>query len=145
MFILLHALTAAVLLAWLCTWLLPTTSAWVQCVLLLPACLPLWGLRQGRRLWPPGPAWQLAWTGQAWHLLLPGLSPPQPALQAVQVALDLGSWMLVHTVSDQGRHRWHGASAGQAGAAWHGLRVALRAHAGAGAHARLIARGTGDV
>lgn len=129
--VLLHGITAATLAGWLhAVWFAHDPgSAWVT-LLLVPALCAL-GTWQARRLWPPGPAGALSWSGQAWLWTAPGRDQPEPPLQALIVALDWGHWMLLRAVCHDGRHRWWGASATQAGAAWHGLRVALRAHAGA--------------
>jgi hypothetical protein len=79
-----------------------------------------------RRALPEGPA-RLCWDGAAWQCRTDRLVP----LRRVVVALDLGSWMLLHVVpTDGSQPRWLVASAAGVGAAWHGLRVALRAHAG---------------
>ena len=103
-----------------------------------------WQLLAGSRLPPPtGTAQPVAATGQ------PLSGAPQP-LRRVVVSLDLGGWLLLHLLpanananakanvngaGQAGRGVWRVASARGAGAAWHGLRVALLAHAGAAAPA----------
>jgi hypothetical protein len=47
------------------------------------------------------------------------------------VALDLGAWVLLRLHLAGGGVGWRVASATSAQASWHGLRVALAAHAGA--------------
>jgi len=92
------------------------------------------GFWMARRALPAAPAW-LCWDGAAWQLgdagrsewCHDGLLP----LQRVVVSLDLGAWMLLQLLPTGGEPlRWRVVSARSAGAAWHGLRVALQAHAG---------------
>ena len=72
----------------------------------------------GRLRWD-GQAWSRADGAQAWPLL------------RLVVALDLGIWVLLQLQTAGGRRLWCVASAASAQAQWHGLRVALAAHAGA--------------
>ena len=79
----------------------------------------------------PGGSSRLSWDGAVWlwrgERLDEGLAP----LQRVVVSLDLGAWVLLQLVPAGGSPpRWQVASARGVGAAWHGLRVALQAHAG---------------
>ena len=79
-----------------------------------------------RRALPAEPA-QLCWDGTAWQLRTDALRP----LGQVVVAMDLGAWVLLQLRPAQGRaSHWRVVGARGAGAAWHGLRVALQAHAG---------------
>ncbi len=124
---LLHASAGALLATWLALhaeWPL-ATPAWL-CVLAAAAVLAAIGLRLARRALPPSPG-RLRWDGQAWHSV--GAVAEQP-LQRLVVALDLGTWVLLQLHPVAGRVRWRVASASSAQAAWHGLRVALAAHAG---------------
>jgi hypothetical protein len=92
----------------------------------LAAALACWaGLRWARRILPPDPP-VLRWNGQHWQLL------PDVDLARLQVQLDVGAWLLLHwRCAADGRTGWGVARPAAAGAHWHGLRVALRAHAGA--------------
>jgi len=88
------------------------------------------GVCLARRALPGGSSW-LNWDGAVWHWRGErpdeGLAP----LQRVVVALDLNAWVLLQLVPAGGSPpRWQVASARGVGAAWHGLRVALQAHAG---------------
>ena len=88
------------------------------------------GVCLARRALPGGSSW-LSWDGAVWQWR--GERPDEglPPLQRVVVALDLGAWVLLQLVPAGGRPpRWQVASAHGVGAAWHGLRVALQAHAG---------------
>ena len=76
----------------------------------------------------PADAGRLCWDGQVWHWRG---SIDRP-LARLEVTLDLGMWVLLRLhPADGGRPLWRVASRRGAGAAWHGLRVALMAHAGA--------------
>ena len=88
------------------------------------------GVCLARRVLPGGSS-RLGWDGAVW--LWRGERPDQGLvpLQRVVVSLDLGAWMLLQLVPACGLStRWRVASARRAGPAWHGLRVALQAHAG---------------
>jgi hypothetical protein len=79
-----------------------------------------------RRALPAEPA-QLCWDGTAWQLRTDALRP----LGQVVVAMELGAWVLLQLRPAPGRaSHWRVAAARDAGASWHGLRVALQAHAG---------------
>ena len=83
----------------------------------------------------PGSALSLDWTGQRWLLVEPGVGLARQAdstapLCAVVVALDLGTWQLLHLQNDAGRWRWQVVRAACVGPDWHGLQLALRFHAG---------------
>lgn len=75
-----------------------------------------------RRLLPVAPG-RLRWTGTQW------LADDGTAVQ-VDLQLDAGAWLLLRLTSPGRRTRWAVARAGQAGGAWHGLRLALQTHAG---------------
>ena len=147
---LLHAGAGAALAAWALAHA-ATLSAAVAPAEFWPAvvggasAMALLGWVLARRALPASPA-RLRWDGQVWHLLqgsqLPGSAPLR--LRRVVVSLDLGGWLLLHLLPDNanangavraGRAEWRVASARRAGAAWHGLRVALLAHAGEAAPA----------
>lgn len=141
---LLHAVAGAALAAWasahagsLSAAVAPT-EFW-PAVVGAASAMAMLGWVLARRALPGSPA-RLRWDGQAWQLLTgrqpPPISAAQP-LRRVVVALDLGGWLLLHLlpaagngVRRPGRGEWRVASAHSAGAAWHGLRVALLAHAG---------------
>ena len=135
----LHAGAGAVVSVWAAAhaqasagWLsanLPWIAALVGASLL--GALGFWLARQAL---PAAPA-RLRWDGAAWQLgdarrselCNNGLLP----LQRVVVSLDLGAWMLLQLLPAGGAPlRWHLVTVRSAGAAWHGLRVALQAHAG---------------
>jgi len=140
---LLHAGAGAVLAAWALSHD-ATLSAAVAPAEFWPAvvggasAMALLGWVLARRALPAHPA-RLRWDGQAWHLVQgsqPPIGNPQP-LRRVVVSLDLGGWLLLHLLpvaakaaGRAGRGEWRVASARRAGPAWHGLRVALLAHAG---------------
>ncbi|MDO9284298.1 MAG: hypothetical protein Q7U26_05325 [Aquabacterium sp.] len=76
----------------------------------------------------PADAGRLRWDGQGWSWQGPADLP----LARLEVSLDLGVWALLRLhPADGTRPSWRVASRRGAGAAWHGLRVALAAHAGA--------------
>jgi hypothetical protein len=75
------------------------------------------GWRRGRRAAAVG---VLAWDGEGW--LLEG----EPVSARLKLATSAG--LLVLLTGRLGR-RWIGISRAEAGPAWHGLRVALQAHA----------------
>ena len=80
----------------------------------------------GAGVWRP-PRGRLRWDGQAWSLVHP--SGQVRPLVGLQVQLDLGSWILLRWHGDGERWAsWASLRAAHAGAAWHGLRVALAAH-----------------
>jgi len=131
----LHVLTGAALAAWAAAhvdWA-PTASMAVGVAPLLAAATAL-GLRLARSALPSD-AVHLQWDGQVWRL---GLRPPTAAgagpseirLVRLVVALDLGAWLLLRLHPAAGQPRWQVARASCAGPDWHGLRVALAAHAG---------------
>src|SRR5574337_161190 len=79
--------------------------------------------------WRP-PRGRLRWDGEAWTVL------PAPGqcqrIDRLRLQVDFGAWMLLRwTVEGQRRTAWAPLRAGDAGAAWHGLRVALAAHGAA--------------
>ena len=127
----LHALAGAVLAAWLALhveWRLGWAVLFVLGTAGLMAGLGHW---LAHRALPQRPA-HLRWDGQRWCCVHAQTMP----LQRLVVALDLGLWVLLQLhPADGGRPFWRIASARGARAAWHGLRVALAAHAGAAAPA----------
>lgn len=125
---LLHALAGGVLAMWLAQhagW--RTTGALGGAVLAAGAVLAVLGHRLAARALP-ATADALTWDGQTWRLGNAAATP----LRHVVVAVDLGLWMLLRLhPAPNGDAQWRVASAQAAGSAWHGLRVALSAHAGA--------------
>lgn len=92
------------------------------------------------------PAVQLSWDGSAWRLAPAETCNPRQSADAagapgrdaidapsgtLTVAIDLGRWMLLRWQPEAGRSRWIAAAAGEAGPAWHALRVAAFGTAGA--------------
>jgi hypothetical protein len=132
---LLHGLGGAALATW-CLALADVVdvqlgwAAWLACVV----ASVLAGLRWASHLLP-AETQCLRWDGQVWALRgAPNGSRPDVPLRAVTVAIDLGSWVLLRLQPTIGIGSvWRIASAGGAAASWHGLRLALRAHAGAAA------------
>ena len=107
-------------------------SAWLLWFAGLAGALGLGavGVCLARRTLPGGSS-RLSWDGAVWQWR--GQRPDEglAPLQSVVVALDLGAWVLLQLVPAGGSPpRWQVASARCVGAAWHGLRVALQAHAG---------------
>jgi hypothetical protein len=101
--------------------------------------LGLVGCWLARQALPAGPA-RLRWDGSAWQLCSELGDDDLVSLQRVVVAMDLGTWLLLQLVPvdtlrstqrSTRRSGWRVASAQGVGSAWHGLRVALQAHAGA--------------
>jgi hypothetical protein len=127
--VLLHMLAGLVLAAWL------ALQAGVASVLLWAGALGLGVVAMGaiggwlaRCTWPRDPG-RLRWDGSQWLSTSPGAARPLPR---VVVSLDLGTWMLLQLHPADGTARlWRVASPRAARGAWHGLRVALAAHAGA--------------
>jgi hypothetical protein len=87
----------------------------------------------------PAPAGCLGWDGRQWRWHAGGA---ELSLQRVVVALDLGGCVLLHlfprsNMVEQHTHVsrirpfWRIAASRSAQGAWHGLRLALAAHAGA--------------
>jgi hypothetical protein len=126
--VLLHAWAGVGLACWLAAQAGAAASvSVVALVLLAGAAWAAGGAWLARRALPLDPG-HLRWDGQAWwhggeHL----------PLARVVVSLDFGTRLLLrlHPAAGGGRARWRVASAASAAAAWHGLRVALAAHAGA--------------
>ncbi|MEK8049913.1 hypothetical protein AACH10_06665 [Ideonella sp. DXS22W] len=125
---LLHLAGALVLVAWAEGWgWLPVAWPVAIAVVGLPAwALGVWQARQ----WLPRAPQRLRWDGQAWSLLSPGRSV---TLSAVAVQIDLGSALLLRLqpASPGQAACWAWATPRAAAGDWHGLRVALRHHAGA--------------
>ena len=109
--------------------------------------LGLVGCWLARQALPAEPA-RLRWDGSSWQLGREWRDDDLLPLQRVVVAMDLGAWMLLQLVPAElepaaqsaaqqagkqagKRSGWRVASAHGVGGAWHGLRVALQAHAGA--------------
>jgi hypothetical protein len=127
--VLLHALAGAVLGGWLtlhAEW--RAVSTWVAALVSSSAALATLGWWLARRTWPAAPG-HLRWDGSQWCCSGSGVEMP---LARVVVALDLGTWLLLRLhPADGSQLLWRAASARTARGAWHGLRVALAAHAGA--------------
>ncbi len=145
---LLHAVTGAALAVWVLGHLeYGNTRVVVLAVLLGALVAGLFGAGLARKVLPRERSC-LRWDGQAWLLLVPAkaggraavhgtmpaslpLAMHEVPLNAVGISLDLGTWVLLRLQAAAGGYRWCMASANSAGQTWHGLRVALRAHAGA--------------
>ena len=127
--LLLHMLAGAVLGAWLALHAeLRTATAWVFVLSASISLLAALGWWLGRRTWP-AVAGRLRWDGTQWRCIDGSRDLP---LVRVVVAVDLGIWLLLrlHPAAG-GQPLWRVASARTARGAWHGLRLALAAHAGA--------------
>ena len=136
----LYAISGAALAGWaLAGWALANTdqtrqgAAWAI-VLLATVAAGALGAWQARAALPADGAY-LGWDGQGWtlgrHPAADGkAAPAETPLLAVVVAIDLGAWLLLRLQPAAGPRRWQAARAGQSGADWHGLRLALQAHAG---------------
>jgi len=126
---LLHGCAGALLAAWLALHAeLRLLSPWLLAVLAAAVLMAGLGHWLALRALPHQPG-RLRWDGQVWRCIA---GPADQALQRLVVALDLGIWVLLRLhPADRGAPVWRVASVGSAAAAWHGLRVALAAHAGA--------------
>ena len=131
----LYGLTGAALAAW--GWLpsAMSASAWAA---LVAAALALAGLGARMALWAlPADADHLRWDGASWTLALQLAGQQRPTevpVTQVDVTMDLGRWLMLRLELGPGGRRWQVARGGCVGhAAWHGLRVALRAHSAGGA------------
>ena len=131
----LYAISGAALAGWALAHADQTPpSAALVIVLLVAAAAGAVGVWQARYALPADGAY-LGWDGQRWAL---GQHPSasgktalaETPLAAVVVAIDLGAWLLLCLYPATGPRRWQAAHAGAAGADWHGLRLALQAHAG---------------
>jgi hypothetical protein len=115
----LAALTGGALGAWLAAW------GGVPQAALLSMALAAAAAGLACRPWVRPPGALLAWDGGQWRV------DGVPA--SLQVALDLGPWMLLRlrpepdTVPRVRPSRWLPVAASEAGPAWHGLRVAAHA------------------
>ena len=109
-------------------------GAWLVSVsaMLVAALMAALGAWLAGRALPALPG-SLRWDGQAWSLIASGSATP---LGRLLVAMDLGPWMLLQLhPAGGGVAIWRVASAASAQGSWHGLRLALAAHAGAPAEA----------
>ena len=103
-------------------------------LMLAAAAAGAMGFWQARYALPSNGAY-LGWDGAGWTLGLHPAASGKAALveiplAAVEVALDLGAWLLLCLHPTAGPCLWQAARAGPSGADWHGLRLALQAHAG---------------
>jgi hypothetical protein len=128
--VLLHGLAGATLALWatahagLDSPMATLAGAGAACAVM--AALGAWLARRAL----PIDAGRLRWDGEGWRWL--GLV--DLPLGRLEVSLDLGVWVLLRLHPANGaRPMWRVASQRAAGGAWHGLRVALAAHAGAAA------------
>lgn len=124
---LLHGLAGALLAVWSALHAEWPVGALVLTAGLVATLLAGVGAVLARRTLPVS-AGQLRWDGQAWSLV--STADVQP-LQRLVVALDLGTWVLLRLHLIDGGTAWRVTGAGSARTAWHGLRLALVAHAGA--------------
>ena len=111
----------------------PQGAVWAILVLAAAAAGAV-GFWQARYALPANAAY-LGWDGAGWTLgLHPAAggkaAPAETPLAAVVVALDLGAWLLLRLHPAAGPCRWQAARADASGTDWHGLRLALQAHAG---------------
>ena len=130
----LHALAGAVLAAWLALHVV-LQPGWPVLLAVLGAggLMAALGAGLAQRALPRLPG-HLRWDGQRWFGV--GVGAPAMPLQRLVVALDLGLWVLLQMHPADGGHPvWRVASARGSATSWHGLRVALAAHAGAAATA----------
>ena len=126
--ILLHALAGAVLTAWTALHAgLRPGGVMAFMALAAGALMAALGWVLATRALPAR-ADTLRWDGQVWRCDGLGDAP----LGRVVVAIDLGVWVLLclHPATS-GPPGWRVASARTAQGGWHGLRLALAAHAGA--------------
>ncbi len=129
--ILLHAATGVVLAVWgLLRAELGFGALALAGIVVLALSLAALGAVLARRALPAA-AGHLRWDGQVWCWVAPD-GRAEPPLARLEIALQLGPWALLrlHPAAG-GQTFWRIASARAAGAAWHGLCVALAAHAGA--------------
>ncbi len=85
------------------------------------------GAALGGMVWRP-PRGQLRWDGRGWTLVQPS-GQLQP-IDRLQLRIDFGAWVLLRWNAEAQRGAtWASLRAADAGAAWHGMRVALAAHA----------------
>ena len=128
--VVLHAVAGASLSAWLTLHAELRLAAPVLAgIVAVSALMAGLGVLLARRALPLAPG-RLRWDGQAWSCAAASSLP----LQRLVVAMDLGLWLLLRLHPAGGnRPVWRAVSARSAGNAWHGLRVALSAHAGAAA------------
>ncbi len=75
----------------------------------------------------------LRWTGQAWMLLASGSAP---CVGRIDVAIDLGDWLLLRLHQKDGPDHWLPLAATRSKRHWHALRCALAASRHADAKAR---------
>ena len=129
----LYGLTGAALVAW--GWLpnaMPAL-AWVAVAAGALALAGLGSLMARRAL--PADADHLRWDGASWTLALQAVGQQRSTdvvVSRVHVTMDLGRWLMLRLELSPGGRRWQVARGGCVGHhAWHGLRVALRAHSGA--------------
>lgn len=122
---LLHALAGAMLAHWALQLSEAGLPFWVHVLAVVAAGLAVAvpGAWLARRALPRD-AGRLAWDGACWRL-----QPRGVLLAAVVVALSTERWMLLRLLPGAGVPLWRVASARAAGPHWHGLRVALTAHA----------------
>ncbi len=131
---LLHALAGAMLASWLAAHA-ELAPAWhvVAAALLAAGLMAVLGAALARHTLPRM-AGRLRWDGQGWCHVEQADAPLASMVPLVRlvVALDLGVWVLLRLhPATGGAVRWRCASARGAQSSWHGLRLALAAHAGA--------------
>ena len=103
------------------------------------AAAAAFGAWQARRALPAD-GMSLVWDGASWALTtrasrggaLSGLTGAvvRVPITQVEIALDLGVWLLLRLQAEAGGPRWQVVRASCAGPAWHGLRLALLTQAG---------------
>ena len=103
------------------------------------AAAAAFGAWQARRALPADGK-TLVWDGASWALTTHASRGGAPAgitaaevrvpIAQVQIALDLGAWLLLRLQAETGGSRWQVVRAACVGPAWHGLRLALLTQAG---------------
>lgn len=133
--LLLHGMSGMVLAAWLAGWLAPDSAGprpAIQWAGILAASLLSAGYGRwvSHRLLPQQPLTRLHWSGQAWSLQRVELAVADAVpIDRLQVRIDLGTWLLLSWRGPGGPWGVLRARVGAEQGEWHGMRLALGAHA----------------